>query len=236
VIFIVISRNRAYLTLMRASRRIKLLQVAVTLLLLPLPGTGRFSAAGIAAVQREILIVTPDPRDERLAAAREAIGFWNDRLSELGLPVRLHESRVLTPADGVKPFENYTRQIWLLAGKPAPPERRPPPPAALTALGGDIVVFFSSQVIFSFAWPYEEPTRFFIGVQTDRSEPLTFPNVTRNVIAHELGHTLGLAHNGNTPTLMCGPCQHTVYRSDERRFFPLTPEDRDRLRTLLQAP
>jgi len=214
----------------------KLMAAALTLWCLPSVGYGRPGEAGIASAQREILIVTPDARDGRLEAAREAIGFWNDTLSELGLPVHLHESRVLTPADGVKPFENYTRQIWLLAGKPAPPERQPPPPEALTALGGDIVVFFSSQVIFSFAWPYEEPKRFFIGVQTDRSEPLTFPNVARNVIAHELGHTLGLAHNGNTPTLMCGPCQHTVYRSDEPRFFPLTPQDRERLRALYSAP
>jgi hypothetical protein len=217
---------------MQASRRMKLLPVAVTLILLAWAGSGRFSAAGIPAVQREVLIVAPDPRDGRLAATREAIGFWNDTLAELDVPLRLHEAQVLTPAAGVKPFENYTRQIWLLAGKPATPERRPPPPDALTALGGDIVVFFSSQVIFSFAWPYEEPTRFFIGVQTDGREPLTFPNVTRNVIAHELGHTLGLTHNGNTPTLMCGPCQHTVYRSDERRFFPLTPEEREHLRAL----
>jgi hypothetical protein len=213
----------------------KLLPVAVTLILLPSAGSGRSSAAGIAAARRDILIVTPDPHDGRLAATREAIGFWNDTLAELGVSLRLHETQVLTPR-GVKPFENYTRQIWLLAGKPAPPERRPPPPDALTALGGDIVVFLSSQVIFSFAWPYEEPTRFFIGVQTGDHEPLTFPNVARNVIAHELGHTLGLAHNGNTPTLMCGPCQHTVYRSSERRFFPLTPEERERLRTLHAAP
>jgi hypothetical protein len=213
----------------------KLLPVAVTLILLASVGSGRSGAAGIAVARRDILIVTPDPRDGRLAATREAIGFWNDTLAELGVPLRLHETQVLTPPAGVKPFENYTRQIWLLAGKPAPPERRPPPPDALTALGGDIVVFFSSQVIFSFAWPYEEPTRFFVGVQTDDREPLTFPNVSRNVVAHELGHTLGLAHNGNTPTLMCGPCQHSVYRSNEPRFFPLTPEERERLRTLYAA-
>lgn len=217
---------------MRASRRIKPLPFAAALAGLAVLGSGGSSTAAVAAARREVLIIAADPHDRRLAATREAIGFWNDTLSELGAPVRLHEAQVLIPPAGVKAFETYTRQIWLLAGKPAPPERRPPPPDALTALGADIVVFLSSQVIFSFAWPYEDPTRFFIGVQTDRSEPLTFPNVARNVIAHEFGHTFGLAHNGNTPTLMCGPCQHTVYRSEAPRFFALMPEERERLRTL----
>ncbi len=95
-------------------------------------------------------------------------------------------------------------------------------------LEGDVVVFFSQQVIFSFARPFADG-RYFLGIQTDRTAPLTYPNVTRNVIAHELGHTLGLEHNGDTPTLMCGPCQHVLYRSDELRFFPLTTAERARL-------
>jgi hypothetical protein len=217
-----------------ATRRTTL-SLAAVLSILPVLAPARAGTPANTAVEREVLIVTPDQHDRRLAATREAIDFWNDTLADLGLPVRLRESGVLTPPAGVKAFENYTRQIWLLAGKPAPPERRPPPPAALTTLGADIVVFFSSQVIFSFAWPYEEPARFFIGIQTDHHEPLTFPNVARNVVAHELGHVLGLAHNGNTPTLMCGPCQHTVYRSEEPRFFQLTPRERERLRTLYAA-
>ena len=54
-------------------------------------------------------------------------------------------------------------------------------------------MFLSNQRIFSFAWPRAERRKFFIGIQTDTEEPLTFPNVTRNVIAHELGHALGLS-------------------------------------------
>src|SRR5262249_68760 len=109
----------------------------------------------------------------------------------------------------------------------------PPPPREAIDVEGDVVVFFSSQVIFSFARPFGQG-RFFIGIQTDRTEPLTFPNVTRNVVAHELGHTLGLEPNGDTPTLMCGPCQHGLYRSDQPRFFPLTAQERARLIELHQ--
>jgi hypothetical protein len=100
---------------------------------------------------------------------------------------------------------------------------------------GDIVVFFSRQRIFSFAWPFAGRTRFFVGISTDTAAPLSYPNVTRNVIAHELGHALGLAHNGSTRTLMCGPCESLLYQSERPVFFPLTPGERARLLALHQA-
>jgi hypothetical protein len=192
--------------------------------------------AGTEPAGRSIVILTPDESDARLAATREAIAFWNGTLSDLRLTPRLHEVEVIVASPASRPFETYTRDIWRLAGRDVPAEAHPKPPAELVALAGDIVVFFSKQRFFSFAWPFGGRERFFISISTDTAAPLNYPNVSRNVIAHEFGHALGLRHNGNTRTLMCGPCESLLYWSDTSLFFPLTPEEVARLLALHGSP
>jgi hypothetical protein len=62
--------------------------------------------------------------------------------------------------------------------------------------------------------------------------PTSLPNVMRNVIAHELGHAIGLGHNSNPALLMCGrpaPCRPALFASQTPKYFPLSGAERSRL-------
>ena len=69
-------------------------------------------------------------------------------------------------------------------------------------------------------------------IRNTNSPPTSLPNVMRNVIAHELGHAIGIGHNANPALLMCGrpaPCRPGLFASQTPRYFPLSEEERSRL-------
>jgi hypothetical protein len=97
---------------------------------------------------------------------------------------------------------------------------------------GKIVVVSSDGKIISHTGRSADGQSATVMIRTDRVPPLSLPNVARNVIAHELGHSIGLGHNSDPTMLMCGrpaPCRPDDFASSPMRYFPLSGADQANL-------
>ena len=191
----------------------------------------------ISATERAVLILVPGIEDDRLESAYDAIDFWNETFAELNLDLRLGTPDVV--AGVPRAVETYARLIALRAGRlPVPEDLEPIVPTELAQLDADIVLVLSRQNIMSYAWrlPRIEPGRYLVVVRQVRGLDRADPMVSRHVVAHELGHALGLLHNEDPHTLMCGPCQPLTAESDDRGFLPLTDDERNALREWYGTP
>jgi hypothetical protein len=176
-----------------------------------------------------LVFVAPE-NDTRIQAAREAVDFWNRTFSEIGTPFRLGPMMPSTAAVPVEVLQDLSARV---VGRGAPVDF----PESVQRLPGDMVLVLSDGDFVSFAARSSSSRKVLIGIRSDRLLPLTLPNVARNVIAHELGHAIGLGHNDDPTTLMCGrpaPCRPSLFQSQEARFFPLT--DREKVLLLKMYP
>jgi Matrixin len=191
-------------------------------------------AASPAPAARRVLVVTPGAGDPRIQLVREAIVFWRDTFAELDLEPPLVEAGVVVAPPGVRALENLAFQTSRAAGRLPEGTSGPPVPPELVALDGDVVVLLSSQHLLPFARPLlPDSARYLVAVPAAR-DPAQPAGVARNIIAHELGHSLGLRHGDDPTSLMCEPCT-TAPADGDPAFRPLTSADRARLVELYRS-
>jgi hypothetical protein len=167
--------------------------------------------------------------DPRLPAVREAAEFWNRTFAELPTHFRFG---AITRVDGRVLDQDLRDLSESTSGGPW--IRRHP--ESFAPFDGDLLIVLSDADFVSFTSRIGD--RVLIAIKSGSSPPLALPNVMHNVIAHEIGHAIGLQHNGDPTTLMCGrpaSCRPAAFTSDEPRIFPLTTADIERLRELYPA-
>jgi hypothetical protein len=168
------------------------------------------------------------PNDARLPDAREAIGYWNRELRRLNRRVRLVLDTIRTDSVPDSVLRAASGEAMLGRG-PATMRLH----ESLSAIPADIVIALSQTDLISFSVQWSASTRGVIGIRRADIPPLSLPNTVRNVVAHELGHVLGLTYNADSTTLMCGrpaSCRPAAFASDTARFFRLTASDEQWLR------
>lgn len=181
------------------------------------------------AIEHRIVILSHDTNDVRLPMALDAVKFWNETAAELSLGVHVIED-VIIASSVERALENYARSISHRAGRLRPGPSEPDAPSEITGFESNVVLLLSRQDLMSFAWPLPRHYGHFVAIEEDRRAMIRNPNIARNIIAHEIGHTLGLSHNSDPTSLMCGPCRTNELSVDHHEYMQLTATDRKLLR------
>ncbi len=201
-------------------------------LLVAVPASAQSGLDPVDLRGRRVIIVAPDADDPRIELTRAALGFWNRTLSEVGVDIRLREASLVVASPGVRAIETFARFVAQRGGRIPKGSSGPQPPPELKEVGGDVVVLLSRQPLLPFAWPLVGSPDYFVVIRAPEPRRTGDLRVLRNIIAHELGHTLGLTHHRASFTLMCGPCSAIAAADDTLEWLPLTDIDLERLQTL----
>ena len=180
------------------------------------PKTIYFSHAARGWTGIPTVLVTGRPGDPRVVLVSQAVAYWNGELEQIGSAFRLGP---ISYTGATLPDDMLIRlssaQLTTVDDSAAPD--------TLTEIQGDIIVALSDADFVSFT--SRVGRKVVIGIRDGSSAPLNLPNVALNVITHELGHALGLGHNNDATTLMCGRpalCRPVAFESAVTHVFPIT--------------
>jgi hypothetical protein len=173
------------------------------------------------------LTILGDSNDSRIPPVREAIGFWNGELARLGLRLRM-DSGVIA---GAPVPEDMLRSASAANGKPWRVIVDARLRAGVSDVPGDVVIALSHGDLISFGVPWSGGRKGVVAVRRADVLPLSRPNTVRNVVAHELGHVLGLSHNP-TPPRSCAVDPQPAGRQHSRRTVRISTRSRRAMQRL----